>query len=382
MTHGLNSFLYGAAPVPGPGGWFEALSFLTFTAHILFMNAVLGIVLISFFRGLCAPRGAETHPVDAALHAGGSMLPKGLAIVVNLGVAPLLFLQVLYGQFTYSAAIIQGFWWLGIMLLVMTAYYGLYLAAGQPRQGWRTLILGVCGFLLLGTALMQTVNAALVLNPQFWPAWLPERGSALLLPGLNVILPRFMHSLLATFAVGGLCLALYGEMRRGKEEPRPESVVEGLKWFIYATFGQLVAGLWYFFSLPSAQRRILLGSPVVYALFLCAAAGAGLALWAAWRGQTRRAAWCTALVVALMIGMRAFLRQGTLFSLDAPRPEIFSTATSVFVVFAVSLAGSALAICWALRIAYKASIQAGRYAGTPQSGGQPPAAPLSEGAQP
>lgn len=261
MTQGLNSFLYGAAPVPGPGGWFEALSFLTFTAHILFMNAVLGIVLISFFRGLCAPRGAETHPVDAALHAGGSMLPKGLAIVVNLGVAPLLFLQVLYGQFAYSAAIIQGFWWLGIMMLVMTAYYGLYLATGQQRQGWRTLILGVCGFLLVGTALMQTANAALVLNPQIWPAWLPERGSALLLPGLSVILPRFMHSLVAAFAVGGLCLALYGEMRRGKEEPQPESVTEGLQWFIYATLGQLVVGLWYFFSLPSAQRQILLGEP-------------------------------------------------------------------------------------------------------------------------
>ena len=380
MLHDLASFFPSAAPVPGPGGWFEALSFLTFTAHILFMNAVLGIVLIAFFRGLFPRPAAESGPtVNETLFAGSSMLPKGLAIVVNLGVAPLLFLQVLYGQFAYSAAIIQGLWWLGIMLLVMTAYYGLYLAAGQARQGWRTLILGVCAFLLLGTAFIQTANAVLVQNPQLWPSWVPERGSALVLTGFPLILPRFMHSLLAACAVGGLCLALYGEARQGKGQPQPASVDEGLQWFTYATLGQVVVGLWYFFFLPAEQRRMLLANPVAHALFLCVLVGGALALVAAWHGQTRRAAGCTGLVICLMVGMRALLRQEALVSQGAPQPELFSTATSVFVLFAVSLAVSALAICWVLRVAYKASASA-QPTETPRPTGQTPATHFSEGA--
>ena len=77
--------------------------------------------------------------------------------------------------------------------------------------------------------------------------------------------------------------------------------------------------------------------------------------------------------------VRALLRQEALVSQGAPQPELFSTATSVFVLFAVSLAVSALAICWALRVAYKASASA-QPTETPRPKGQTPATHFSEGA--
>lgn len=338
------------------------------------MNTVLGTLLITFFRslvpagsgtapapfageaGTSAPPPAITPPVNATLFDSIPMLPKTLAITVNLGVAPLLFVQVGYGQFFYTSAIIQGVWWLGLMLLVMMAYYGLYLYSTQQNKGARTLILGLCTAMLLMTALLQTTNASMVLNPQFWPNWLPDRGSALFLSGIGMIIPRLGHTLLAAIAVGGLALAARGEIRHKKGLPGQEDCVrEGLAWFKYATLGQFILGSWYFLSLTARQQRVLLESPVSQALYVCIFAGILLSLWFASRNQTWRTVICAVLIVSLMIAVRAFLRHVTLLSAGAPKPEEFVTAPSVLVTFILSLAGSLLAIAWMLRLAHKAS---------------------------
>lgn len=374
MPYGLSAFFPSPDPIPGPRGWFEALSFLTFTAHILFMNTVLGTLLITFFRSLVpsgtggpsaeagtgspSPPPIMTPPGNATLFESIGMLPKALAITVNLGVAPLLFVQVGYGQFFYSSAIIQGMWWLGLMLLVMMAYYGLYLYPTQQNKGTRTFILGLCTAMLLITALIQTTNAALVLNPEVWPDWLPDRGSALFLTGVGIVIPRLLHTILATFAVGGLFMAIQGEMRRKKGLPDQAAVIsEGLTWFKHATLGQFVVGSWYFLSLTAPQQRILMESPVSHALYACIFAGIFLSLWFASQNQTWRTTISAVLVISLMIAVRAFLRNVTLLSKGAPSPQEFTTAPSVFAVFGLSLVGSLLVIIWMLRLAQKAYAQ-------------------------
>lgn len=53
-------------------------------------------------------------------------LPVAVALTITLGVAPLLFVQVLYGQFFYTSSILLGYVWLTLLLILLLGYYGYY----------------------------------------------------------------------------------------------------------------------------------------------------------------------------------------------------------------------------------------------------------------
>ncbi len=71
-----------ADAIPVAWGWFEALSLVTFAAHLLVMNALLGGGLV----GMVALARGQVAPSHFA-----AKLPTALAFTVNLGVPPLLF---------------------------------------------------------------------------------------------------------------------------------------------------------------------------------------------------------------------------------------------------------------------------------------------------
>lgn len=349
MTQGIQAFLPYAAPIPSPAGWLEVLSVITFTAHLLLMNALVGTLLLAVLRWR-SPHAAVRQGLEQSL----PMLPKGVALTVNLAVPPLLFLQVLYGRFFYSSSIIQSVWWLGTMLLVMMAYYGLYLAAA--KQEGRRLVLGIAACLLLLTAFILTANAALVLNPQVWPHWLPERASALLLAGAATVVPRFLHSLLACLAVGGLCLAGLAALRQRKGNAGQEAAItEGLAWFRHATLGQLAVGTWYFISLTEQQQHFLLTTPAIHALYTVLLLGMGLGVWLSLRGKVWQTVGVAAFLVAIMVAVRALLRQYVLMGVQASSmaPE-YTVAPSVLVLFLVSAVGTGAVIFWSLRLCARA----------------------------
>ncbi len=56
-------------------------------------------------------------------------LPTLMVFVINLGIPPLLFAQVLYGCALYTSSVLIGTYWISVILLLMASYYGLYLAA-------------------------------------------------------------------------------------------------------------------------------------------------------------------------------------------------------------------------------------------------------------
>ncbi len=62
-------------------------------------------------------------------------MPIIIAAGVNLGVVPLLFIQVAYYKFFYPATILMAWFWLAIIVLLIPAYYGVYLYAWQLRKG-------------------------------------------------------------------------------------------------------------------------------------------------------------------------------------------------------------------------------------------------------
>ena len=111
-----------ADTLPAHWGWFQALLLLTFPLHLLAMNGMLGCLLIGLWSHL---RGGEVQRRLA--HRVALATPLLVALAVNLGVAPFLFLQVLYGQFIYTSSILMALGWILVIPMLIIAYRSAYL---------------------------------------------------------------------------------------------------------------------------------------------------------------------------------------------------------------------------------------------------------------
>lgn len=53
-------------------------------------------------------------------------LPVTIALIITTGVPPPLFVQVLYGRFFFSAAILILWAWLAVIVALLLSYYGIH----------------------------------------------------------------------------------------------------------------------------------------------------------------------------------------------------------------------------------------------------------------
>ena len=287
-----------AEPLPIPWGWFDILLVLTFAVHILFMNALVGSAAIGLFRSLRGDPELGRATVDKA--------PPLLALTINFGVAPLLFLQVLYGNFDYVSSVLMGGWWLAVIPVLMVAYYGYYACKfgyDAMGPGKRTALLVLSLGCLLYTGFMLTNNMTLMLLPETWTEYFTRDGGF-----LNVsdptLAPRFLHFMVGALAVGGLFIALLGRMK-----DREDYVTVGMTWLSRATMVNLAVGLWFLIALP---RPILLqfmgGSLPATLTLVISLAAAGMLLWAAIAKKPVQATVWAVLTVLFMSLTRNWLR--------------------------------------------------------------------------
>ena len=108
--------------IPVHWGWLHFFFILTFVLHLLFMNAMLGTGIIALFKSFKGTK--EDLSIAKEI---GLKLPYTIAFTINMGVAPLLFIQVLYGNFIYTSSILMGWYWLLIIGILIIAYYSAYL---------------------------------------------------------------------------------------------------------------------------------------------------------------------------------------------------------------------------------------------------------------
>ena len=136
-----------------------------------------------------------------------------MAATVTLGVAPLLFLQVVYPRQTYAAAITSGWFWLNVITAVIIAYYALYRAS---LKGERT---GKISLPVLGLALLGLIYVSLVYSSVFSMAERPglihdlyakdQSGLAWNnAPGDYIL--RWLHMILGAVTVGGFFVGMLG----------------------------------------------------------------------------------------------------------------------------------------------------------------------------
>lgn len=391
---------------PGPEWLLSALLFVTFILHLLLVNSLIGVAAITLCRKIKSllstlragpvfgPEDDQTLELDiesayqtsrfARTRAGkdspeyvqDTLLPKGVAFAVNLGIPPFLFLQCVFAQFIYVSSVLMAQWWLSVMFVVMLAYYGMYLNMMRHRlsERARTLALGLSLLLLLFNAYLFVNNITLLQAPEHWSVYAERAEGSFLNFADPQVLPRYLHIMLASLAVGGLCLALPEEyaLRKARRtqaqadsEPLTESAhnpakarKKALAWFIYPTLLQIPVGLWFFLSLaPSAQSIFYGGDFLATVLSATAICLLIASLLLAVRQKAFGAALCALFLIICMAGMRSLLRKSVLTPVYAP--EILPFSLAPFSLFLISLGFSAVILFYLGKV-YLRNIKADR----------------------
>ncbi|MBI1353136.1 MAG: hypothetical protein GC160_02235 [Acidobacteria bacterium] len=198
-------------PLPAPVWLFKLLHEVTLTLHFLAVELLIGGLLVGLaWRWLARSRS------DDALAQGSGMLahrlPTVMAYVVNLGIPPLLFTQVLYGRALYTSSVLIGAYWISVIFLLIGSYYGLYLAAArvERKQPWG--LTGLASLLLaLAVGFIYTNNMTLMIRPEAWSGmYEATQAGNQLNAGDPTVLPRWFFFLAATLPTAGAGLLLLG----------------------------------------------------------------------------------------------------------------------------------------------------------------------------
>lgn len=231
-------------PLPGPVWLMLTLLLVTFLLHLVAMNLTVGGSAIAAFCALRRKRDAFAGQLSADLLR---ILPFSLAFTITLGVAALLFVQVLYGNLLYSSSILIGVFWIAVVPALIVAYYGLYYSKTHPG---RTALLWLPLILLLAIGFIYVNNLTLMLAPQRWLAMYRHSAAGLNLNwGELSLVPRYLHFMLGAFAIAGLAVFAAGVWQRSTEYGQ-WLLARGSQWFVAATVLNYMAGMWFLLALP------------------------------------------------------------------------------------------------------------------------------------
>ena len=247
--------------IPAPWPVFELLGILLLTLHLLFINVVLGGSLLALFS-----RGPREAGLSGAIF---KKIPSTVALGVTLGIAPLLFLQVIYGHLIYSSSVLMGLYWLLIIPLLIIAYYGTYIHARASLRWLGRTAIGVAAAIFLYIAFIYTNNMTLMLQPEKWAVYFSNRAGTILNLDDPSLWPRYLHFVTASVAVAALFGSLVWQLRARKAVPDAEEQVRrGLKIFAWATLLQVVIGLWFLMALPRDIMLSFMGKSMLNTILL------------------------------------------------------------------------------------------------------------------
>lgn len=156
---------------------FLALSVLTFALHIFAVQLMLGA------SGLTIWGAASTNPHMRRL--GLSMLNVAkisVSVAIVLGVAPLLFVQVIYDPFWYTANVLSARYVIGFIVVLIAAYLAMYFyyfrnyhaAPETPRKSAWSMVASI--LLMLAVGSVMHVLSREMLFPEEWKAWYAPGG--------------------------------------------------------------------------------------------------------------------------------------------------------------------------------------------------------------
>jgi hypothetical protein len=360
-------------PLPAPIWLFKALHSVTlalhfFSVHFLVGGLVLAVVWAFFGR-------ARRDPV--LLNASGLVthrMPIVMTYVINLGVPPLLFTQVLYGRALYTSSVLIGAWWISVIALLIMSYSFLYIMGNRADSGraagWAGLIALV---VILKIGFIYTNNMTLMLRPDVWATMYEQSpGGVQLHSGDATILPRWLYMILGSIGVAGFALVLLG-MKKDIDDVVSAFLTRwGGRFLAFFTLTQILLGIWVFRTQPEVVRDGLLAGAAypsllaVWAVTALATVFAGVVLSRRARAGTGIAT-AVGLVALVNVSAMVLLRDGIRdLTLAAAGFDVWGQAVatnwSTVIIFLICFVLALAMMAWLISVVARAKPQPESYA--------------------
>jgi hypothetical protein len=249
----MNSFpAVDPIPLPAPIWLFKLLHIVTLALHFVAVEMLLGGLLLAIVFSLFR-NSPESMVLARAL---GRRLTVVMMYVINLGVPPLLFAQVLYGRALYTSSVLIGAFWISIILLLTAAYWLLYQFTGRLEAGRSAWHVGLGAWVLVGcVARLLSTNMTLMLRPEVWRQMYSSSSAGAYLPaGDPTLTPRWLLMMAGGLFVGGLWIVyLAGRSTFTAEEKKFAAGVGGKVAAVCGVI-YLAAGVWAASVQPEAVK--------------------------------------------------------------------------------------------------------------------------------
>jgi hypothetical protein len=248
-------------PLPAPIWLFKLLHIVTLSLHFVAVEMLLGglllAILMSLFRTPCS---------QVAARAVARRLTVVMTYVINLGVPPLLFAQVLYGRALYTSSVLIGAYWISIVLMLMLIYRMLYRFSAQLDAGKMAWPAGLIAWLLAGfVARLFSSNMTLMLRPESWHSMYSASAAGRFLPtGDPTLTPRWLLMLAGGLLLGGLWLIYLSARSTFTADEQKFLAGFGGKIAAIAGIAYLVAGVWANALQPAPVKAMLAAPPAGY----------------------------------------------------------------------------------------------------------------------
>ncbi len=207
------------AGVPAHPIIFLVLGVLTWALHIAAVQVMLGASALTLFGAF--RHDAHWRRLAAAMLATAKI---AVSVAIVLGVAPLLFVQVIYDPFWYTSNVLSARWVIAFIVILIGGYLAMYAfyyrnpnLATQPARGTWHLVISLVLMLVVGW-IMHVLSYQMLL-PEQWMSWYAPGGqidpSGQKLHGYSAA--RFAFFILLSVAVIAAWLFAYRRYLMGRK---------------------------------------------------------------------------------------------------------------------------------------------------------------------
>lgn len=157
---------------------FIGLGVLTFALHILFVQLMLGTSAITIFGAF--KNDAKWRRLASAML---EIAKVSVSVAIVIGVAPLLFVQVVYDPHWYTSNVLSAVWVIAFIIILIFAYwamYAYYFINGKNKdktvepKGKFWMLISISLMLVVGF-IMHSLTSQM-LRPELWQQWYVQSG--------------------------------------------------------------------------------------------------------------------------------------------------------------------------------------------------------------
>ncbi|HES58399.1 MAG TPA: hypothetical protein ENO21_03110, partial [Firmicutes bacterium] len=154
--------------LPAPFWFIVLFKVLGFTLHFVPMSLWFTGIITAM---IVARMGGHGATLNRRLM---NQMPLIISAGVNLGIVPLLFVQVAYYKVFYPATILMAWPWISIIALLCVAYYAVYVYAvglrrGVPLNGITRASGWIAALLFIAIGYLFTAAFSLMADVGAWP---------------------------------------------------------------------------------------------------------------------------------------------------------------------------------------------------------------------